>query len=218
MTSTFRLGRVSATLAAVPIAALLAVASPRAAIIDRVLARVDGRLITLSDVRAVTELDLIGASADSRAEPLVDRLIERELILQEVERYAPPEPDASVVAAREAEIERRVSGPSPIADRLVLLGLDRTWLQQWVRNDLRIQSYIDQRFAGAVEPSDEELENYFREHRNELPSADQDTPSPDAQRIARERVMADRRKALIAEWLDGLKRRADITRPASVTK
>ena len=39
----------------------------------------------------------------------------------------------------------------------------------------------------------------------------------EAQSLARERLMTSRRRALVADWLDGLKRRAAITRPTSAT-
>ena len=59
-----------------------------AELIDRVLATVGARVITLSDARAVSRLGLIDAagSADATAE-IVQRLIDRTLVLEEVERY-----------------------------------------------------------------------------------------------------------------------------------
>src|SRR5207249_3715126 len=64
--------------------------------IDRVLAIVAGQLITLSDVTAVRELGLEGAASQTRAadpvRAILNTLIDRELVLAEVERYAPSEP------------------------------------------------------------------------------------------------------------------------------
>ena len=81
-------------------------AVPRAEVIDRVLAVVAGQVITLSDVRAVSELALlVGSNAPDALRGTLDQLIERELILTEVRRYAPPQstPDpariVTVVAA-----------------------------------------------------------------------------------------------------------------------
>jgi hypothetical protein len=83
-----------------------------------------------------------------------------------------------------------------------------------VRDDLRIHAYIEQRFAGAMEATDDEIENYFRQHAGEFVRNGQPVPSAEAQSIARERVMAARRQALTDEWLSGLRKRAEITRPA----
>ena len=75
-----------------------------------------------------------------------------------------------------------------------------------MRDDLRIQAYIEQRFAGAMEATDDEIENYLREHAGEFVRNGQPLPAAEAQSIARERVMAARRQALTDEWLIGSQR------------
>jgi peptidyl-prolyl cis-trans isomerase SurA len=195
---------------------LLAAGIVRADVIDRVLAVVNGHLITLSDVRRVAELGLISTgSAGDRTDGVLSQLIDRRLVLEEVERYAPPEPDAAAISARIAVVERQHGGQSGLEARLAALGVDRSWLEQWVRDDLRIHAYIEQRFAGAMEATDDEIENYFREHADELVRNGQPLPTPEGQAIARERVMAARRQALTTEWLDGLRKRAEITKPGT---
>ncbi len=196
----------------------LAVSAPglvRADVIDRVLAVVDGRLVTLSDVRVALVLGLVPASGPDALEEALDRRIDRILVLQEVERFAPPEPDAAVIDVRLADVLSRLGTAEVRTPRLSALGVDETWLRQWVRDDLRIQSYIEQRFTGALEPTSEELENYFREHRSEFEQDGRELNSTDAQAIARAGVMAARRAALVTEWLQGLRRRAEISRPAA---
>jgi hypothetical protein len=187
----------------------------RADVIDRVLAVVDGRLVTLSDVRVALVLGLVPASGPDALEEALDRRIDRILVLQEVERFAPPEPDAAVIDVRLADVLSRLGTAEVRTPRLSALGVDETWLRQWVRDDLRIQSYIEQRFTGALEPTSEELENYFREHRSEFEQDGRELNSTDAQAIARAGVMAARRAALVTEWLQGLRRRAEISRPAA---
>ncbi len=186
-------------------------------VLDRVLALVDGHLITLSDVRTAVELRLVAfdTSAGDPTDAVLSQLIDRRLVLEEVDRYAPPEPDAAAVASRVAVIERQSGSPNGLAARLASLGVDAEWLHQWMRDDLRIQSYIEQRFAGSMEATDEEIENYFREHANEFMRGEQPMPASEAQPLVRARVAAARRRALTDEWLNGLRKRAEITRPAA---
>ena len=77
-------------------------ASPlRAEIIDRILAVVEGQLITLSDVRAVLRLRL--ETTPQNGDPVqvvLDKLIDRQLMLIEVDRYAPPEPSTAEIDAQ----------------------------------------------------------------------------------------------------------------------
>lgn len=188
--------------------ALLLALPASAQVIDRVLAVVDGRLVTLSDVRVSTALGLIQASEVSVA---ADRWIERLLILQEVDRFAPPEPPAAEIDGRLARV---LASPGTSA-RLAELGVSGDWVRRWVRDDLRIERYIEQRFAGSLEPGPEERENYFRQNPGELVRDGRRLGEAEAQALARERLMTSRRRALVADWLDGLKRRAAISRPAA---
>src|SRR5262245_29227888 len=66
--------------------------------IDRVLAVAAGQIITLSDVNAARDLGIAtpGAAADP-VRAVLSQLIDRELVLAEVERYAPPEPAPDAV-------------------------------------------------------------------------------------------------------------------------
>src|SRR3982750_1414944 len=82
----------------------------RAEVIDRALAVVGGQLITLTDVIAARDLRLVPAqAAPDPIRAVLSKLIDRELVLAEVERYAPPEPTGEAV---DAEVGR---GRAPFA-------------------------------------------------------------------------------------------------------
>jgi hypothetical protein len=200
--------------AAILIACLASVSTAASAeIIDRVLATAEGHIITLSDVRIVETLGLVPSlRGDDAGRSTVDRLIDRRLVLQEVERYAPPEPDAAAIAERVASISSRFSSPAELDAVLRRVGADRTFLRQWARNELRIAQYLDQRFAGVLEPTQDEIEDYRRQHASELSTGDEVVDQAELLRRVRDRVTAERRAALIREWIDGLRARADVTK------
>jgi len=193
-------------------AALAAAAPGGGQTIDRVMASVGGRIVTLSDVRAARELGLVAPSQTPGTREVLDRLIDRILMLEEVERYAPPEPDPRAVEARLEAISATFPSREALEAALRVSGMTESSLRQWVRNDLRIAAYLDQRFAAALEPTSEELENYVRQVRSDL-EAGGGAPPDDRQlrRLARERAIAERRQALIRDWLDGLRRRSIVT-------
>jgi hypothetical protein len=198
--------------AAILIACVLATTAS-AEVIDRVLATAEGHVITLSDVRTVETLGLVPSLRGSDSQhSTVDRLVDRRLVLQEVERYAPPEPDAASVAERVASITSHFASAADLDAALRKVGADRSFLRQWARNDLRIARYLDQRFAGVLEPTEEEIESYRRQHASDLPAGDQAADQAELVRRVRERVTAERRTALIRDWIDGLRARADVTK------
>jgi hypothetical protein len=121
-----------------------------AEVIDRVLAVVSGDLITLSDVTAARDLGLQRAddAADS-TRAILSRLIDRELVLAEVERYGPPEPTTEAIDVEVAAVRARFESRSAYTDALLRSGIDEAHLRETLRQDLRIRAYEDQRFANV---------------------------------------------------------------------
>jgi hypothetical protein len=131
------------------LACMLLLAAPMCAeTIDRVLAVVAGQLITLSDVTAARDLGLeevTGGADPVRA--ILTRLEDRQLMLAEVDRYAPPEPTSDAVDRELAAVRARFAGEQAFTDVLARSGLDVTHLRERLREDLRIRAYLDQRFG-----------------------------------------------------------------------
>ena len=120
--------------------------------IDRLLAVVAGQLITLSDVTAATDLGL--QTPDGAADPVravLTKLIDRELVIAEVERYAPPEPAATAVDAEVQRVRQRFATPAAFEAALARSGIDEPHLRETLRQDLRTRAYLDQRFSTASE-------------------------------------------------------------------
>jgi hypothetical protein len=137
---------VAATVVAIALALNVAIAS--AETVDRVLAVVAGQLIMLSDVTAVSALGIIEPSAG--ADPIgsvLSRLIDRELMLAEVDRYAPPEPEATEVDREVAAVRARFASQKVFDDTLARSGYDVTHVREIERQNLRLRAYLDQRFT-----------------------------------------------------------------------
>lgn len=172
--------------------ALLAVAIARAEIIDRVIAVLPGQIITLSDLEAALDLGLVEAPAEGdRVAGAVSVLIDRVLMLSEVRRVVPPEPPSAAIDARVARMRGRFSSPQEFARVLESRGIDETVVRVYAADDLRLSAYLDERFSGASQPTDEEIRQ--------------------AGEGAREKLVAERRAALVRAWVAELRRRADVT-------
>jgi hypothetical protein len=168
-----RMLRVNMLRVFVALAVIAVTATARAEIIDRVLAVVAGQPVTLSDVNAASELNLV-IPASGQTDPIgaaLDRLIERTLILGEVDRYQPPEPAPEEIERRYAGIAQRAGGPAGLQRVFSVTGMTPDQLRRWIRDDLRMETYFNQRF-GTTDPS---------------------------------------RDRMIADWVRGLRRRADVT-------
>jgi hypothetical protein len=116
--------------------------------IDRVLAVAANQVITLSDVTAAIDLGL--QSTDGTADPVravLTKLIDRELVLAEVERYAPAEPTAEQVDREVQRVQQRLATPAAFEAALARSGIDEKHLRETLRQDLRMRAYLDQRFS-----------------------------------------------------------------------
>ena len=151
--------------AAMVAAMMLAVCTPslaRAEVIDRVLAVVGGQLITLTDVIAARDLRLVAAqAAPDPIRAVLSKLIDRELVLAEVERYAPPEPTGEAVDAEVRRVRARFDSAEAFEAALVRSGIDEKHLRETLRQDLRIRAYLDQRFAAPSDRRDAALEEWM---------------------------------------------------------
>ena len=118
-------------------------------------------------------------------------VIDRVLMLNEVRRVTPAEPSPAAIEARVARIRQRFAAPADLSRVLAARGLDETVLKLFAADDLRLASYLDERFSAAAQPTDEEIRQ--------------------AGEAARQRLADDRRRTLIGAWAAELRRRADVT-------
>lgn len=187
-------------------------APARGEVIDRILAVVNRELITLSDVAAAIRLDLVPAPQDGSdpTRAVLDALIDRQLELGETNRYQPPEPSESQIQARLQAVRSRFSSPAVFAQALATSGLSEDQLTLRLREDLRIEAYLNQRFGVSRPPSDQELIDYYRAHTADFSTAAGARPFAEVREQIRTRLAAVQRAALVADWLTGLKRRTEI--------
>ena len=177
-------------------------------LIDRVLARVGMNAVTMTDVRIALELGLVQASDDNRQAGALERTIDRQLQLNEVARFSPPEPPAAVVAEEVASMKMR-AGPGLNA-LMTSTGLDEARLQQLARETLRTRAYIAQRFGTTVQVTEDEARKYYEEHPAEFTRDGVRMPFEDAEPLARQRASAERLRATIDQWIRDLRMRAEV--------
>ena len=135
-------------LCAVALAAGLPAVTPALSqelLLDRILARVNDQAITLLDVRAAVALGIVDAPSGATR-----GLIDRQLMLAEVARFSPPEPDPQALARAVSALEGKPGSPAQLEALLQTTGLNRTRLSEMARDTLRIQAYLNQRFGASV--------------------------------------------------------------------
>jgi hypothetical protein len=180
-----------------------------AQLIDRVLARVGTNAVTLTDVRSALGLGLVEAApGDDSQAAAVQRMIDRQLMLDEVARFAPPEPSDAEVGEEVAAMKARAG---PELDVLMgATGLDEAKLQQLARETLRIRAYLAQRFGTSAQVTEDEARKYYEEHPDEFLRDGVRMSFEEAETLARQRASAERLRATIDQWVRDLRTRAEV--------
>jgi hypothetical protein len=146
------------------------VAQTAGELIDRTLAIVSGQVITLSDVQTAAALGLLpGVDKNTAIESGTPQLIDRLLILREVQRYSPPEPAPAEIDAQLAALRARVGSDAELDRVLALGGFSEVRLRAWIRDDLRIAAYLRQRFSAAAGATEDVVEDWVAELRRRTP-------------------------------------------------
>ena len=140
--SRFALGSVLAVLIAV------AVIDAQTKELDHIVSRVNGRIITQSDVNQARLLRLVpDASSDDAVRVALEN---RLLILGEIARgnALPPATDQEI-AERRAEWLRGVGDNT--GELLARARMSESALDAWLKDDLRVRAYLTRQFGGIPE-------------------------------------------------------------------
>ena len=177
-------------------------------LLDRIVARVNNEVITLTDVKAAVALGVVEVPADGGEIEAIERLVDRTLVLGEVARFAPPQPSAADVARETAALTARAG--SRLVAVMESTGIDKARIGDIARDNLRIQLYLDQRFGTAAQFTEEEVAQYYRIHPDEFTRDGTLRPFALVEPLARERAGAERRASTVGQWMRDLRARGDV--------
>ena len=127
-------------------------------LLDQVVARVGSSAITRTDVDAALAF---GVVSSSQGDP-VQQVIDRRLMLAEVEKFRPPEPAEADVTALSAKMKGTAGGDANAIMKRT--GVDDKRLIELARDTLRLQAYIAQRF-GTGDRSGQQITRWIEDLR-----------------------------------------------------
>ncbi|MDP9113657.1 MAG: hypothetical protein M3O20_08250 [Acidobacteriota bacterium] len=143
--------------------------------LDRIAVIVGKHVIKTSDIdldqRLTALLNGEALSTDSRDKRRsAERLIDQEIIRQEIISGGFRRPSESQAAALEAQLTRDRFGGSAVRLREALehYGLSENNLREELLWQLTVLSFIDQRFQSTAAISDEDVRSYYEQHLTEL--------------------------------------------------
>jgi hypothetical protein len=126
--------------------------APAQTVLDKVLSNVNGDVVTQLDVRQARMLKLRLVTAPAEMDADVLRGLEnRRLVLAEVNHVTLAPPNAADIAARRRNWQSSLGASGDLGPVLDRAGLSEDGLNAWLRDDVRIEAYLGQRFGGVPE-------------------------------------------------------------------
>ena len=170
-------------------------------------------MIMHSDVRAFIDLKLVDVAQDAEPEvTTLTRLIERWLILDQVDRYVVADPPAVIIERQLTDVRTSFSSEAAFVRALEQVGYTTDDLQQVLRDNARRDAYLEDRFAAVRLPSDDQLREYFEAHEDEFTQSGHPLTFAEARPFVLQRLAGELRIGMIAYWVEGLVRRAVVVR------
>jgi len=136
-------------------------------LIDRVLATVNGEVVTESDVRWELALDPdvqpLDLSVENRR-TMLERIIDQRILFQEATKVPQiPPTDAEIQSYIRTSLLERFGSQDAFRARIRKVGLDFATLREIVTKRLSLLKYIEFRFRSFVIIPPEEIERYYNE-------------------------------------------------------
>jgi len=176
--------------------------------IDAILKYVNDDFVSLLDVRQARLLKLVDLSGSPTDNDVAMRIVERRLELADIARTAPKPVTPQALQQRHADWEASVGGAAKVPDLLRQAGMSEQDLDNWLRDDVRLQMYVDDVFLPRATPSRSEMLEYYQSNiaKYTKDGAVQtfDAVGADVRRELRAANLA----ALVKSWADSLVRRA----------
>lgn len=175
--------------------------------LDALVARVDGRMLTLSDIRLMRDLGLVAASLPDDA--VLSWLVDRTLMLADLARFQPPDPAAARVNDVLAVLRSKV-GADAWRSALRRAGVDEDYAWALARDSVRLENYQRERFGPLAEPTDEDVREAHRLQQAALPPGTPPVAFDSAAPALRAELRARRFDALVATWTTELRTRGEV--------
>jgi peptidyl-prolyl cis-trans isomerase SurA len=159
-------------LVAVTLGALISTApnaiSQESRIVDRIIAVVDGMLITKSDIDSASAIMRLEMPTRETPEKTVSgtvltRLIEQRLIQKEIQNYPGVEVAPEQVAEQIRNLDQKFRQTGGLPAMVSRWNLSMDEIEKVVLYQLRLAAFIDVRFRSFIRIEDEEIAKYYAE-------------------------------------------------------
>lgn len=180
--------------------------------VDGIAARIEGDIITDSEVRELAALQqLVNGKAKARDE-IIRELADQWVVRQEAAATRYQEPAEKDVDAAYQQLVKNFASPSEFQAHLTAVGLTDAAVRRLLRDQLYLSRFLDYRFRPAVQISDQQIQDYYDDElAPELKKQGEKAPPLDTVEDKIREVLVQRAiDERAAKWLDETRARLNI--------
>lgn len=144
-------------------ACLSARIEPAQMVVDRIIARVEGDVILLSELRELGEFQQLVEGQPQSQEKRFDELIDQWIIEHEAHAAAFSEPSESDVKIAREKLVQELGGEQQFESRKSAAGISDTALDRQIRRALFFSRYVDYKFRSSAQVESDAIEKYYKE-------------------------------------------------------
>lgn len=139
-------------------------AAPAGEVVDRIVVRIEGDIITLSEIRELAAFQhLAGRASAPQPEAVLRQLIEQWIAANDAAAAGFPLPPAADVDREIEALRKRRAAPGDFDARLAELRLTVKAVRRQVEREIYLERYLDYKFRPTVQIEPEAVERYYRE-------------------------------------------------------
>lgn len=131
-------------------------------VVDRIVARIEKDIITLSDVRELAAYQRLNGRQPAADPELLRELIDQWIVVNDASNARFPAPLSSQVESGFASLVNQV-GEKNFPARLRELDLTETDVRRLVTREILVDHYLERKFRAQARVQPEEVERYYRE-------------------------------------------------------
>jgi len=132
-------------------------------VVDRIVARVEGDIITLSEVRELGDYQQLVQGRAESDDRLLAELIDQWIVNTEATAARFPRPMEAEVNREIERAEKQFASPEAYRQRLGEIGLSMAAVWRLVERQLYLARYLDYKFRPALQVDSAAMEKYYAE-------------------------------------------------------
>ena len=189
---------------------LLMVALPASAVtVDRVAARIDQQVLTVSEINQMREIRFFPTDDPQQ---ILEALIAQALRFRDVERFGAQDIPKDSIETRLQEIQHRFPAAADFTTAVQHAELTMDEVRALVKRELQVEAYIQERFAPMIFVSNEDIEAMYngawaqQRRQRGLPIPALSEVSEEIRTLIRSRQLQQQ----IDKWTEQLRARANV--------